>query len=63
MSLLGARHEMQPQFQILLCEASEYSDCVLVMVESSMATITVVGMVTAGDKKSCLNTCCIYECI
>lgn len=48
---------MQPPFQILLCEASEDSDCVLVMVESSTATITVVGMVSAGDKKVCLSTC------
>ena len=40
-----------PPLQILLQEASEDSDCVSVMGDSSIAPTTVAGIVTAGDKK------------
>ena len=50
------RHSPPPQ--ILLQEASEDSDCVSVMGDSSIAPTTVAGRVTAGDKKkSHLNAC------
>lgn len=40
-----------PLLQILLWEASEDSDCVSLMGDSSIAPITVAGIVTAGDQK------------
>lgn len=42
MTLLGARQEMQPPFHMLLYEASENGNCILVMFESSIALRTVV---------------------
>lgn len=45
-----------PPLQTLLQEASEDSDCVSVMGDSSIAPTTVAGIVTAGDKKQKIHT-------
>lgn len=47
----GARQDVQPPFQILLCEVSEENDYVFVKGEFSMAPNIVAGMVIAGEKK------------
>lgn len=46
--------------QILLHEASEDSDCVSLMGDSSIAPITVAGIVTAGDQKKKKNHALIH---